>query len=147
MKTDGSTKPNNEEILRVAVWGTGNIGANAVRAVADRKDMELVSVHVTSDAKHGRDAGEIAGLERPLGVKASRDIEELLSSSADCVIHAPLPAAQVSDDPDLDTKQLIRMLAAGKNVITTVGYVNPKAYGQALADRGKDHRTLPTLDH
>ena len=51
------------------------------------------------------------------------------------MIHAPLPAAQVSDDPDLDTKQLIRMLAAGKNVITTVGYVNPKAYGQALADR------------
>ena len=51
------------------------------------------------------------------------------------MIHAPLPAAQVSDDPDLDTKQLIRMLAAGKNVITTVGYVNPRAYGQALADR------------
>ncbi len=53
--------------LRVAVWGTGGVGALAVGAVARRPDLELVAVRVHDPAKVGVDAGPLAGLG-PLGV-------------------------------------------------------------------------------
>jgi hypothetical protein len=55
---------------RVVVWGTGNVGRPAVRAVAAHRDLELAGVVVANPDKVGRDAGELAGLER-LGVMAT----------------------------------------------------------------------------
>ena len=46
--------------LRVVVWSTGGVGANAIRAVACRPDLELAGVWVHSPDKVGRDAGELA---------------------------------------------------------------------------------------
>ena len=45
---------------RVVVWGTGNAGRPAIRAVAAHADLELVGVVVSNPAKVGRDAGELA---------------------------------------------------------------------------------------
>lgn len=47
-------------------WATGNVGRAAIEGVAAHPEVELVGCWVSSDAKHGRDAGEIAGIE-PLG--------------------------------------------------------------------------------
>ena len=57
--------------LRVVVWGTGNAGRPAIRAVAAHRDLELVGAVVADPAKVGRDAGEIAGIG-PLGVRRHR---------------------------------------------------------------------------
>src|SRR4029078_4347929 len=57
---------------RVVVWGTGNAGRPAIRAVAAHADLDLVGVVVSNPAKVGRDAGELAFIE-PLGVLATDD--------------------------------------------------------------------------
>ena len=57
--------------MRVAVWGTGNMGRAGVRAVVAHPDLELVSVVGRSRA--GEDAGVVAGLEA-LGVTVSPDV-------------------------------------------------------------------------
>lgn len=59
---------------RVVQWATGNIGLRSLRAVIDHPQLELVGLYVYSDAKVGRDAGELCGAD-PTGVVATRDIE------------------------------------------------------------------------
>ena len=51
------------------------------------------------------------------------------------VIHAPIPSLVRGDDPDADLKHICRLLEAGKNVITVVGYMYPKAHGPDLVQR------------
>jgi hypothetical protein len=119
---------------RVIQWSSGNIGKAVIRSIAQREDLELAGLYVYSPEKSGQDAGEIAGIER-LGVSASDDIEVLLATDAEVVIHTPLPSLIYGDDPDADIKTICRLLAAGKNVITTVGYMYPKIHGPELVER------------
>ena len=116
-------------------WGTGNVGRHALRAVLDHPELELVGCYVTSSAKAGHDVGELLAQSERVGVAATTDLDSVLAARADVVVHMPLPAAQVADDPDLDTKNICRLLASGKNVVTTVGYVYPKAYGAGVFAR------------
>jgi hypothetical protein len=57
--------------MRVAVWGTGNMGRAGIRAVVAHPDLLLAAVVGRSLA--GQDAGTVAGLE-PLGVPVSAEI-------------------------------------------------------------------------
>ncbi|MEY2464702.1 MAG: hypothetical protein QOH64_2840, partial [Acidimicrobiaceae bacterium] len=47
---------------RVIQWATGTVGIHAVPAIASHPDLELAGLWVHSDAKAGRDAGEICGV-------------------------------------------------------------------------------------
>ncbi len=118
--------------IPVAVWGVGNVGRHVLRMVLDDPDLRLVAVR--SQGRAGEDAGVVAG-RAPVGVVCTDDERDLLAAGPACVVHCPLPSAQVGDDPDLDTKVLCRLLAAGVNVVTTVGYVYPKAYGPDVHGR------------
>jgi len=71
---------------RVVVWGTGNVGRPAIRAVLSHRDLELVGVLVANPAKRGRDAGEIAGVAKT-GVLASTDARALLAHGVDAVVY------------------------------------------------------------
>lgn len=64
--------------IRVAQWATGAIGKTALRGIIDRPDLELVGLYVYSDAKAGRDAGDIAR-RAPTGVIATRDVDEIIA--------------------------------------------------------------------
>ena len=68
-----------EKPLRVVVWSTGTIGRHAIAGVDTHPDLELVGVWTSTDAKDGRDAGELAGLGRELGIKATTDREALIA--------------------------------------------------------------------
>jgi hypothetical protein len=57
------------------VWGTGNVGRAAIRAVTAHPELELTAVLVHDPRKVGRDAGEIGGLGRSTGVTATDDVE------------------------------------------------------------------------
>src|SRR5689334_11907541 len=57
---------------RVVVWGTGNVGRPAIRAVLGHRDLELAGVVVANPAKDGLDAGAIAGVG-DTGVRATRE--------------------------------------------------------------------------
>jgi hypothetical protein len=120
--------------IRVAQWATGNVGRHSLAMILDRPDLELVSVYVTSPSKVGRDAGDLAG-RQPCGIVAVGTIEELLATEPDVVIHTPLPSLVHGDDPDRDLSDITRLLAAGVDVITTVGYMHPAAHGPVVFDR------------
>ncbi|HZP29678.1 MAG TPA: dihydrodipicolinate reductase [Acidimicrobiia bacterium] len=94
---------------RVIQWATGTIGIRALAAALDHPDLEVVGVRVFSPTKVGSDIGTLAGAE-PTGVLATDDVEALMALDADCVLHMPARA---------DVDEVCRMLASGKNVVTT----------------------------
>jgi hypothetical protein len=106
-------------------WSTGGAGAIALRAIAERPDLELAGVWVHSPAKVGRDAGELAGIGK-LGVAATNDAEALLALAPDCVCYTAVGESRPAECVD----DFCRMLAAGIDVVTTSvpGLVHPAAF-------------------
>lgn len=115
-----------EKRLRVVQWATGTVGACAMRAVISHPQMELVGVRVYSEAKDGKDAGELCGLP-PTGVKATRDIDAILALKPDCVLYMP-------ESTDVD--DVCRLLESGANISSTrAEFFNPKKMDPALRER------------
>jgi 4-hydroxy-tetrahydrodipicolinate reductase len=94
---------------RVVQWATGNIGLRSLQAVIEHPDLDLVGVYVYSDTKVGKDAGNLCGLP-PVGVVATRDIDEILALQPDCVLY-------MGDRVDVDA--IGRLLESGANVVST----------------------------
>jgi hypothetical protein len=101
---------------RVIQWATGGVGRAAIEGVLTHPELELVGCWVHSDAKHGRDVGELIGRD-PIGVTATSSVDEALAIDADCVVYAPVLA---------DPKVVARILRSGKNLVTPVGWVYPQ---------------------
>ncbi|NRQ37452.1 dihydrodipicolinate reductase [Nonomuraea sp. NN258] len=120
--------------IRVVQWATGAVGRHALHTVLSRPGLELAGVLVYDPGKIGRDAGELVGLS-PSGVTCTDDVEQVLGLPADCVLHMPLPATFFGPDPTADLETICALLASGKNVITTTGFVYPQAYGPVVVDR------------
>lgn len=110
---------------RVVQWGTGNVGAEALRAILAQPDLELAGVFVFGADKDGRDAGELCGAA-PIGVRATRDRAAILALTADCVCYMPRLAAL--DD-------VCALLASGKNVVATPFLFDPQS--APAADRAR----------
>jgi hypothetical protein len=110
---------------RVVQWATGNIGTKSLREVIEHPQLELVGVHVSSPAKVGLDAGELAGLGRPVGVVATGDIAAVIASEPDCVLY-------MRQGCDLD--EVCALLTAGIDVVTTRGEFHHPA-SMAASDR------------
>ncbi len=103
---------------RVVVWGSGNVGRPAIRAVLAHRDLELAGVIVSSDDKCGRDVGELVGLP-PTGVSASRDWRGVLASGdVDAVVYA----ATADTRPQAAYGELLACLQAGVNVVSASFY-------------------------
>ena len=109
---------------RVIQWSTGNVGLFALRCTIGHPELELAGVWVHSEAKAGRDAGELCGRE-PVGIIASNDAAELLALDADCVCYT----ATADMRPFEAVEDMCRILASGKNVVSSsvVGLVHPKS--------------------
>lgn len=102
---------------RVVVWGTGNVGRPAVRAVVAHDELDLVGVIVADPAKVGRDAGEVAGIA-PTGVICTDDIDAVLNGDVDAVVYT----ASGDFRPAEAEADLERCLRAGANVTSTSFY-------------------------
>jgi hypothetical protein len=120
--------------LRVVQWATGAVGGYALRSVITRPEFELAGVLVYDPDKVGLDAGALVGLD-PTGVLCTDDVEHILAMDADCVLHMPLPASYFGGDHATDVETICALLASGKNVITTTGFVYPAAYGPGVVER------------
>ena len=103
--------------IQTMVWGTGNIGRAAIRAVAAHPGLKLSAVVVQNPAKVGRDAGELAGLGRELGVRATRDAAAALAG-ARAVVYAA--SGDVRPQEALD--DVNRAIRAGAVVVTPALY-------------------------
>ncbi|MEU8849758.1 dihydrodipicolinate reductase [Streptomyces sp. NPDC048564] len=106
-------------MIPTVVWGTGNVGRAAIRAVAAHPMLSLVAVLVSNPAKIGKDAGELSGLDRHLGVAATDDVDKVLSENPRAVVYA------ASGDVRLDgaIEDITRVLRTGAVVVT------PSLYG------------------
>ena len=103
---------------RVLVWGSGNVGRPAIRAVASHADLELAGLVVSAPEKVGQDAGTIAGIE-PLGVAASDDWRAALArGDLDAIVYA----ATADTRPVEAFGELLACLEAGVNVVSTAFY-------------------------
>jgi hypothetical protein len=105
--------------LRVVQWTTGNVGKRTVRAVAAHPDLELVGCFAWSPAKVGQDVGTLCGID-PLGIAATDDVDALLALGPDCVVYNPMWP---------DVGELVRILEAGTNVVSTAAFINGRALG------------------
>ena len=66
--------------VRAVVYGVGQMGSLATRMLLE-KDVEIVGALARSDAKVGKDLGEVAGLGRSLGVTVGSDADAVLAEA------------------------------------------------------------------
>jgi hypothetical protein len=118
-------------VFKVGVWGPGSMGVIALRGVIDHPELQLVDLVVHSDAKAGRDAGELCGTA-PVGVVASQDPAPMLAGDTDVVVYA----AGANLRPLEAVADMVSILRAGKNVVScsVVPLVFPDAVDAAFTD-------------
>lgn len=118
-------------MIKVGVWGPGSMGVIALRGVIDHPELQLVDVVVHSDAKAGRDAGELCGVE-PVGVLATQDPAAMLAGDAAVVVYA----AGANLRPLEAVEDMVSLLRAGKNVVScsVVPLVYPDAVDAAFTE-------------
>ena len=103
----------NTSRYRVVQWTTGNVGKSSVQAIAASPMLDLVGCYAWSAEKVGRDVGELCGIG-PLGIAATDDVDALLALQPDCVVYNPMWS---------DTDELVRILSAGANVVSTAAFI------------------------
>ena len=116
--------PGDARRYKVIVWGTGFVGKQVIRQLADHPRFELVGVIVNAPDKDGLDAGEICGLP-PLGIRASRDARAVLSREADAVAYFGPTAEYLV--PNMENLTLAMQM--GKDVVSTA--MTPLVYPRA----------------
>ncbi len=106
-------------MLKVIQWATGNVGTRALRAVVEHPQLQLAGVWVSNPDKSGLDASRLverdvgyAGSCADSGIMTTTDQEALIATAADCVLYMR---------QGTDINELCRILASGKNVVTTRG--------------------------
>lgn len=104
-----------EKPLRVVVWSTGTIGRYAIAGVDAHPDLELVGVWTSTPEKEGKDAGELAGLGRELGVLATTDRDALVALRPDCVVHGAMTDDRVFES----IEDLTGLIRDGVNVVSS----------------------------
>ncbi|HEU4758743.1 MAG TPA: dihydrodipicolinate reductase [Dehalococcoidia bacterium] len=102
------------EKIRTIHYGIGAIGAEAVRLMVTRPDIEIVAAIDTHPAKAGKDLGEAAGIGRSVGVTVSYEAEAVLKDVyADVVIHS------TSSSLTEVYPQLMSIVSSEKSVISS----------------------------
>jgi len=99
----------NARVLRVVQWATGYVGTHTLKKVIEHPRLELVGLYVFSEAKEGKDAGELCGMP-PTGIRATRSIDDIIALAPDCVLYM---------QEGVDYDDVCRLLEAGINVVTT----------------------------
>ncbi|QWF78936.1 NAD(P)H-dependent amine dehydrogenase family protein [Amycolatopsis sp. CA-230715] len=105
-------------MIATVVWGTGNVGRAAIRAVEAHPALKLAAVLVHAPDKVGKDAGELAGLGTELGVAATDDIETVLAAGPRAVVYA----ASGDIRPDDALADIVRAIRAGAVVVSPALY-------------------------
>ncbi|MCP4577921.1 MAG: hypothetical protein GY846_16730, partial [Deltaproteobacteria bacterium] len=109
---------------KVIQWATGSMGKTCLRATIDHPDLDLSGLLVYGKSKAGKDAGDIARRD-PTGVIATRSKDDILNIDADVVIHTP----RLQPPYAHHNKDICRLLASGKNVISINGHSFPQYWG------------------
>ena len=99
--------------IRVALIGTGNVGKPALVHLINDSRFELTGVWVSSEAKAGKDAAELAGLDGSTGITATNDLDAVLATDPECAVYTALADNRLPDA----LEDYRRILSAGVNVV------------------------------
>jgi hypothetical protein len=99
--------------IRVALIGTGNCGSLALRQLVNDARFDLTGVWVSSEAKVGKDAGELAGLGTTTGTIATNDLDAVLATKPDCVVYCAMGDTRLAEA----MADIRRILGLGINVV------------------------------
>jgi hypothetical protein len=126
-------------MIRAIQYGCGPIGCRVAEMAAERNDIQLVGAVDLDPRKVGRDLGEVAGLDRKLGVVVSDDAERLLvEAKPNLAFHNTGSSFKAVYD------QLTGIVRASVNVVSTceeLSYPHRKEPGLAarLDELAKEH--------
>ncbi len=115
---------------KVIQWATGGVGSLQLQEIIQNPEFELVGVFVYGADKVGVDAGTLCGLP-PTGIKATNDKEKVFAMNADIVCHAATKYGTINTNAE----DIERLLASGKNVVTTTTYNHLPTYGGGVQQR------------
>jgi hypothetical protein len=107
-----------QQPYRIVVFGPGKMGAVGIYEIGRSPSFALAGVRGYNPDKHGRDAGELLGLEA-IGVTVSTDLDEVLAIDCDCVLYTARDMGTNNTDDEI-----LQLLAAGRNVVTPIPYNN-----------------------
>src|SRR5689334_8130545 len=99
--------------IRVAQIGTGNVGRHALTQLINDPRFELTGVWVSSDAKAGKDAAELAGLDNSTGIVATTDLDAVLATNPQCAVYTAMADNRLPEA----LEDYRKILAAGINVV------------------------------
>ncbi|OBI80059.1 diacylglycerol kinase [Mycobacterium sp. E740] len=127
--------------IRVALIGTGNCGSLALRQLVDDARFELTGVWVCSDAKVGKDAGELAGLDVTTGVTAISDLDEIIAAEPQCIVYCAMGDTRLPDAM-ADVRKIlaagIDVVGSGLGVLQYPWQVIPEKYIQRIEDAARE---------
>ena len=99
--------------IRVAHVGTGNVGRLALNELVTNPAFEVTGVCVSTPAKVGKDAGELAGVDVRTGIAAVGDLDAVLAAGPECVVYCAMGDTRIPEA----MADVMRILAAGINVV------------------------------
>jgi len=99
--------------IRVAQIGTGNVGRHALTQLINDPRFEVTGVWVSSDAKAGKDAAELAGLDNSTGIVATTDLDAVLATNPQCAVYTAMADNRLPEA----LEDYRKILAAGINVV------------------------------
>lgn len=111
----------------VVQWSTGHVGKHAIAGIDARPNLDLIGVWVSNLDKVGRDAGELAGLGRSLGVQATNDAASLIALKPDCIVHTAWADTRLVEA----LEDMCGFLRAGINVVSSCPVFLQYPYGVA----------------
>ncbi|MGB3301403.1 MAG: diacylglycerol kinase [Gordonia sp. (in: high G+C Gram-positive bacteria)] len=111
--------------LSVVEWSTGTVGRHAIAGIDAHPELELVGVWVSDPAKVGKDAGQLAGLDRDLGILATNDRDALIALKPDAIVHTAMTDDRVAES----IADLTAFVAAGINVVSSGPVILQYPYG------------------
>jgi 4-hydroxy-tetrahydrodipicolinate reductase len=116
--------------IKVAAIGTGNVGRHALTQLINDPRFELTGVWVSSDAKAGKDAEELAGLRDSTGIAATTDLEAVLATGPQCVVYTAMADNRLVEA----LEDYRRILATGVNVVASAAVFLQYPWGTLPAE-------------
>ena len=126
--------------IRVALIGTGNCGSLALKQLVTDARFDLTGVWVSSDAKVGKDAGELAGLDVATGITAVNDLDAIVAAEPDCIVYCAMGDTRLPDAM-ADVRKIlaagIDVVGSGLGVLQYPWQVIPDKYIQRVEDAAR----------
>lgn len=127
--------------IRVALIGTGNCGALALKQLVADERFELTGVWVSADAKVGKDAGELAGLDVTTGIAATNDLDAIIAAKPECIVYTAMGDVRLPDAM-ADVRTIlaagIDVVGSGLGVLQYPWGVIPDKYIQRIEDAARE---------